>query len=233
MQRDAEATIRDMKQNSEDRDRAVHDLAHGPGAGEASRWLLCNAIQNHDLSQDHRLALAEEYLRCLPEEASEALLRFALDVANDPFSRLAAARRIPGEDRRRLAILVIATAAGLDVECRLQAAIALVPLALRDAEEVLKGLATDAARGFEIRLEAARRWAQLNRIAAIEVLWRIVSATEAPWLWRIAAAVELVHLRVRAAKGLLLEWMENRELPEEMHTHLIATLRKLDLQRAA
>lgn len=233
VQRDAEATIRAVLHNSEDRDRAVHDLAHGPGSGEASRWVLCNAIQDHALGQDHRLAMADEYLRCLPEEASEALLRFALDVANDPFSRLAAARRIPAETQRRIAVVILAAAADLDVECRLKAAVALVPLALRDAEQALRGLATDVELGFEARLEAARHWAAVNKMAAIEVLWEIVSATDAPWLWRITAAAELVLLRVRAAKGLLLEWMENRELPEEARTQLIATLRKLDLQRAA
>ncbi|SDE05077.1 hypothetical protein [Glycomyces harbinensis] len=233
VQRDSRATIVDVKQNSEDRDRAVHDLAHGPGSDEVSRWTLRSTIQDRYLDQAHRLAMAVEYRRCSPMEASEALVLFALDCANGPFSRLEAARLIAEETQQRLAILVIATAADVDAECRLEAAIALNPLAPRDAEEALKRLATDAMVSFGVRLEAARHWALVNRTAAVEVLWQIVGSTEVPWMWRIAAAAELVVLRVRAAYKVLYEWMESRELPEEVRDHLFVTLRKLDELRTA
>ena len=232
VQRDARATILDTKQNSEDRDRAVHDLAHGPGSDAVSRWTLRNTIQDRYLDQGHRLALAVEYRRCNPAEATEALVLFALDSANDPFSRLGAARLIAEETQRRLAILVIATAADVDAECRFEAAVALKPLAPRDAEEAIKVLATDIEVSFGIRLEAARHWALVNRTAAVEMLWQIVGSTDIPWIWRIAAAAELVVLRVRAAYKVLYEWMENQELPEEVRTHLFVTLRKLEEQRA-
>ncbi|RRS01481.1 hypothetical protein [Glycomyces terrestris] len=231
VQRDARAAILDVKHNSEDRDRAVHDLAHGPGADEDSRWHLANAVRSRGLDQGHRLALALEYRRCDPAAASEALLLFALDATNEPFLRLQAARLLPDEADQRLAVLMVGTAA--DVECRLRAAIALKPLAPRDAEEAFRTLATDDEVSFEVRFEAIRHWAPANRTAAVEVLWQIAGSAQVPWIRRITAAYELVLLRVRAAKGLLLEWMESRELPEEARTHLFATLRKLDLQRAA
>jgi hypothetical protein len=232
VQRDARSTILDAKQNAEDRDRAVHDLVHGPGSDDDSRWMLRNTIQDRKLDQAHRLAMAAEFRRCHPAAAAEALFLFALDCANHPFSRLEAARLIPDETQRRVAVLVIATAAGIDAECRLKAAIALKPLARRDTEEALNVLATDAEVSFGVRLEAARHLATLNRTAAVEVLWEIVGSADAPWIWRIAAAAELVVLRVRAAYKVLLEWLENRELPEEARRYLFATLSRLEAQRA-
>jgi hypothetical protein len=231
VQRDARAAILDAKQNSEDRDRAVHDLAHGPGADEVSRWTLRNTIQDRYLDQGHRLAMAEEYRRCDPAAAVEALFLFALDGGNDPFARLTAARLIADETQQRLAVLVIARSA-VDAECRLRAAVALKPLAPRDSEESIKALATDAEVSFGVRLEAVRAWAPVNRTAAVEVLWQIVGSAEAPWIRRITAAAELVLLRVRAAYKILLDWVENRELPEEARTHLFATLSRLEAQRA-
>ncbi|GAA2275375.1 hypothetical protein GCM10009853_031860 [Glycomyces scopariae] len=231
VQRDARAAILDPKHDSEDRDRAVHDLAHGPGADEVSRWTLRNTIQDRYLDQGHRLAMAEEYRRCDPEAAVEALFLFALDAANDPFARLKAARLIADETQQRLAILLIARAAG-DAECRLRAAVALKPLAPRDAEESTKALATDPEVSFGVRIEAVRHWSQVNRTAAVEVLWQIAGSPDTLWIRRITAAAELVLLRVRAAYKLLLEWVENRELPEEARTHLFATLRRLEAQRA-
>lgn len=232
VQRDAAATIRDAKQNSEDRDRAVHDLAHGPGSDDASRRTLRSTIQDHHLDQGHRLAMAAEYRRCHPAPASEALFHFAHDSANRPFLRLEAARLITPENQRRLTTLVIATAADVDAECRLKAAIELKPMAPHDAEEALEVLAKDAQVSFGTRLQAARHWAPINQTAAVEVLWQIVGSTDTPWIWRIAAAAELVVLRVRAAYKILLEWVENRELPEEVRAHVLATLRRLEAQRA-
>ena len=232
VQRDAKATILDLKQNCEDRDRAVHDLAHGPGADESSRRMLRSTIQDRRLDQGHRHAMAVEYRRCRPEEASEALQRFALDSANRPFLRLEAARLISVESQRRVTILVIATAVDVDAECRLQAAIALKPMDVHDADEAFKVLAKDAEVGFEIRLQAVLQWAPINRTAAIETLWQFVGAVDAPWIWRIAAAYELVMLRIRAAYKVLHEWVDNRDLPEEVRAYSLATLRRLDAQRA-
>lgn len=232
VQREARAAVRDVNRTGEDRDRAVHDLAHGPGSDDDSRWFLRSVIQDRSLHQDHRLAMAAKYHRCQPEAAAEALALFAFDSANHPFSRLEAAQLIADEAQRRLTTLGIATAAGIDAECRFKAAIALKPLALRDAQVALRMLATDAAVGFGVRFEAARHLAPIDRNAAVEVLWQMVGS-EPQWIRRIDAAAELVVLRVREAYRVLLEWLENRELPEEAHRYLFATLSRLEAQRAA
>ncbi|MEU5870681.1 hypothetical protein AB0A73_03875 [Glycomyces sp. NPDC047369] len=227
--REARAAVRDPHRPAEDRDRAVHDLAHGRAANDTTRWTLRNIVQDRYLDEDHRFAMLTAYCRCDPEAALEALDLFARDGSNNAFKRLDAAQRIHDGAVRRRAVLAIATAADVDAECRLNAATALKPLAPRDAEAAFQVIATDGASvGFGVRILAASEWALMDREAAVEALWRIVLATTTPWYWRIAAAAKLVMLRVRAAYDLLCEWIENPELPADARAQLSLTLERLD-----
>ncbi|GAA1673684.1 hypothetical protein GCM10009830_20020 [Glycomyces endophyticus] len=233
VRREAAAAVRDEDLSDEERRRAVHDLAHGRAADVNSRWLLRNTIQDRYLDEGHRTAMLLAHCRCDPEGALESLDLFARSSSHDAFARLGAAMRMHDPLVRRRAVLALATAADIDPECRLKAAIALKPLARRDAEAALQNIATDGIEvGFEVRIQAAAEWAVMNREAAIDALWRIVLATGTPWYWRIAAAAKLVVLRVRAAYDLLCDWLENPELPAEAQAQLSMTLDKLEARRA-
>jgi hypothetical protein len=235
VQREALTIIHSSGRPREERDRAVHALAHGRASDDASRRTLRNAIQDRKLDQDQRFGMAETFCRCNPDEALAALDLFSRESANDSLMRLRAAKLINEPVTRSRAILAIAFAADVAAECRLDAAIALQDRAPYDAEAALQALATDvtdgAKVGFRVRIQAAQQWASLNRERAVEVLWQIARSPETPWYWRIEAAFELAMLKVRAAYKLLLEWGENRELPEEVRGYLFSALSKLDAQR--
>jgi len=226
--REALAAINDDNQSEDSRRRAVHSLTHGSAGDDVSLWKLRNAVQDRHLSQEHRYALLVAFCKCDAASAVEALDLFSRDSSNNSFARLDAAQRILDQDLKRRSILAIATAADVHDRCRFEAAMALKPIASREAEAALQFITGDRVGvDYDIRISAAYEWAALNREPAVEALWHLALSTGTPWHWRVMAAAKLALLRVRAAYDLLHGWLDNLDVPMEAREHVLMTLRWL------